>query len=122
MTEMKAKGYTIDDMPENIEALQRSILEDPNQQFSMADLNAEYRMPVEEYQRLCPYAEDLNENWGPPPGNLNTDGKDMLIFGKRFGNIFLGIQQALVWSATIFIMIDYLGQVEILKNNQLKVL
>eukprot|EP00960_Hanusia_phi_P048855 759209-Hanusia_phi.AAC.4 len=25
-------------------------------------------------------------------------------------NIFLGIQQALVWSATIFIMIDYLGQ------------
>ena len=26
-------------------------------------------------------------------------------------NIFLGMQQALVWSATIFIMIDYLGQV-----------
>jgi len=25
-------------------------------------------------------------------------------------NIFLGMQQALVWSATIFIMIDYLGQ------------
>jgi len=24
-------------------------------------------------------------------------------------NIFLGMQQALVWSATIFIMIDYLG-------------
>lgn len=26
-------------------------------------------------------------------------------------NIFLGMQQALVWSATIFIMVDYLGQV-----------
>jgi hypothetical protein len=25
-------------------------------------------------------------------------------------NIFLGIQQSLVWSATIFVMIDYLGQ------------
>jgi hypothetical protein len=28
-------------------------------------------------------------------------------------NIFLGMQQALVWSATIFIMIDYLGQVPV---------
>jgi len=27
-----------------------------------------------------------------------------------FSNVFLGMQQALVWSATIFIMVDYLGQ------------
>merc|ERR1719253_1216692 len=92
MQKMKEEGYSVEDMPEDIEALQRSILEDPNQQFSMADLNAEYRMSPEEYQRLCPYTEDLNENWGPPPGNLNTDGKDLLVYGKRFGNIFLGVQ------------------------------
>ena len=27
-----------------------------------------YRMDVGEYQRLCPYAEALEENWGKPPG------------------------------------------------------
>merc|ERR1719253_791690 len=92
MQKMKEEGYSVEDMPDDIEALQKSILEDPMQQYSMADLNVEYRMSVDEYQKLCPYAEDLHENWGPPPGNLNTDGKDMLIFGKRFGNVFLGVQ------------------------------
>jgi len=39
----------------------------------------------------------------------------MVIYASNWwvvatSNIFLGMQQALVWSATIFIMIDYLGQ------------
>ena len=39
----------------------------------------------------------------------------MVIYAENWwvvatSNIFLGIQQALVWSTTIFIMIDYLGQ------------
>eukprot|EP00440_Ansanella_granifera_P064025 gb/GFBE01069414.1/.p1 GENE.gb/GFBE01069414.1/~~gb/GFBE01069414.1/.p1 ORF type:complete len:1472 (+),score=469.63 gb/GFBE01069414.1/:1-4416(+) len=92
MKELKKQGYTIEDMPENVEGLQKSILEDPEASYSMSDLNVEYRMPVDEYERLCPFSNDLYENWGPPPGNLNTDGKDMLIYGKRFGNIFLGVQ------------------------------
>jgi len=92
MQKLRAEGYTVDDIPEDIEALQKSVLEDPEASFSMADLNVEYRMSVPEYEKLCPYAEDLQENWGKPPGTLNTDGKDLLVYGKRFGNVFLGIQ------------------------------
>ena len=33
------------------------------------------------HQELCPFSEDLHENWGPPPGELNTDGQDLLIYG-----------------------------------------
>ena len=36
--------------------------------FNSADLNIAYKMSVSEYQRLCPYAEALEENWGKPPG------------------------------------------------------
>ncbi|CAE7495220.1 CHLH [Symbiodinium natans] len=92
MGELKKQGYTIDDMPENAEGLQKSILEDPEAAMSMSDLNVAYRMSVDEYEELCPFATDLRENWGPPPGELNTDGRDMLIYGKHFGNIFLGVQ------------------------------
>eukprot|EP00933_Yihiella_yeosuensis_P049027 TRINITY_DN4559_c0_g1_i1.p1 TRINITY_DN4559_c0_g1~~TRINITY_DN4559_c0_g1_i1.p1 ORF type:complete len:1498 (-),score=377.13 TRINITY_DN4559_c0_g1_i1:221-4714(-) len=92
MKELKRKGYTIEGVPDDVEGLQKSILEDPEASFSMADLNVEYRMGVDEYQELCPYSQDLHENWGPPPGTLNTDGKDLLVYGKRFGNIFLGVQ------------------------------
>ena len=49
-------------------------------------------MSVDEYQNLCPYSEALEENWGPPPGTLNTNGQDLLIYGKQFGNVFIGVQ------------------------------
>ncbi|MFM6308139.1 MAG: cobaltochelatase subunit CobN, partial [Dolichospermum sp.] len=34
----------------------------------------------------------LEENWGPPPGNLNSDGQNLLVYGKHFGNVFIGVQ------------------------------
>ncbi|CAK0800811.1 unnamed protein product [Prorocentrum cordatum] len=92
LKELKQKGYTIDELPDDVEGLQKSILEDPLQEYSMADLHVEYKMSCDEYESLCPYSRDLYENWGPPPGTLNTDGKDLLVYGKRFGNVFLGVQ------------------------------
>ena len=49
-------------------------------------------MSVEEYERLTPYSERLEENWGKPPGNLNSDGQNLLVFGRHFGNVFVGVQ------------------------------
>jgi hypothetical protein len=49
-------------------------------------------MPVSEYTKLCEYSEALEENWGKPPGNLNAAGNDLLIYGKQFGNVFIGVQ------------------------------
>ncbi|MEM6868203.1 MAG: magnesium chelatase subunit H, partial [Cyanobacteria bacterium P01_C01_bin.121] len=44
------------------------------------------------YEALTPYSERLEENWGPPPGQLNTDGQNLLVYGKAFGNLFIGVQ------------------------------
>merc|ERR1711966_516353 len=60
--------------------------------ISSPDLNIEYAMPVEEYYSKTPYATDLEENWGKAPGNLNSNGKELLIYGKKFGNVFIGVQ------------------------------
>ncbi len=75
--------------------------------FNSADLNVAYRMKVRqlpwshawrvqasglpvaaatqvhEYQRLCQYSEALEENWGKPPGNLNSNGQELLVYGKQ---------------------------------------
>jgi magnesium chelatase subunit H len=71
-----------------------SILSPPQDEakFNSADLNIAYKMSVDEYQKLCPYAEALEENWGKPPGNLNTNGQELLVYGKQFGNVFIGVQ------------------------------
>lgn len=49
-------------------------------------------MSTEEYYELTPYATDLEANWGPAPGNLNSDGRNLVIYGKQFGNVFIGVQ------------------------------
>lgn len=51
---------------------------------------------VDEYQKLCEYSENLEENWGKPPGNLNSNGQELLVFGKQFGNVFIGVQVRLL--------------------------
>lgn len=55
------------------------VLQQEEAKFNSADMNVAYRMGVDEYQRLCPYSEALEENWGKPPGTdplpliLDTD-------------------------------------------------
>lgn len=55
-------------------------------------MNVAYRMSVQEYEELTPYAGDLVENWGKAPGHLNSDGQNLLVFGCKFGNVFIGVQ------------------------------
>jgi len=92
LTELKRKGYTIGEIPETTEEIVDMILNDKEAKFDSPTLNVAYSMPVSEYEELTPYAKDLEENWGPAPGHLNTDGTNMLVFGKQFGNVFIGVQ------------------------------
>merc|ERR1719201_526465 len=89
---LKKEGYDVGDMPNNEEDLINSVLNDKEAQFASPDMNIEYKMSVKEYEKLCIYQEDLHENWGPPPGQLNTDGQNLLVYGKTFGNVFIGVQ------------------------------
>ncbi|KAE9455957.1 hypothetical protein C3L33_12129, partial [Rhododendron williamsianum] len=92
LKELQRDGYNVDGLPESSEALIEEILHDKEAQFSSPNLNVIYKMGVREYQKLTPYAAALEENWGKPPGNLNSDGENLLVYGKQFGNVFIGVQ------------------------------
>ncbi|PXF43309.1 Magnesium-chelatase subunit ChlH, chloroplastic [Gracilariopsis chorda] len=92
MQGLREQGYGVENLPESPEALMEEILHDKEARVSSPELNVAYRMPVDEYTEICEYQEALHENWGPPPGQLNTDGKDLLVYGKSFGNVFIGVQ------------------------------
>lgn len=79
-------------LPDTAEALIEDVIHDKEAKFSSPNLNVAYKMGVREYQSLTPYAQLLEENWGKPPGNLNSDGESLLVYGKQYGNIFIGVQ------------------------------
>jgi len=49
-------------------------------------------MTEKEYLRLCPYIKEIENEWGPFPGNINSLGGEVLIQGLTLGNIFVGVQ------------------------------
>ncbi|PSO48203.1 MAG: magnesium chelatase subunit H [Cyanobacteria bacterium SW_9_44_58] len=89
---LRNNGYDVEKLPESPEKLMELVLHDAQAQYASPELNIAYRMPVSEYEELTPYSENLHENWGPPPGELNSDGENLLIYGKHFGNVFIGVQ------------------------------
>lgn len=92
LKDLRADGYDVGMLPPSADDLMKTILNASEARFNSAELNVAYRMSVDEYQRLCPYAEALEENWGKPPGQLNTNGQELLVYGKQFGNVFIGVQ------------------------------
>ncbi|MEB3338096.1 MAG: magnesium chelatase subunit H [Leptolyngbyaceae bacterium] len=92
MEALRQNGYDLPDLPESPEALMQEVIHDAQAQYSSPELNIAYRMSVPEYEELTPYHERLEPSWGPAPGHLNTDGQNLLVYGKHFGNVFIGIQ------------------------------
>ena len=92
LEEMKAKGYDVQNLPRDAKTLMEAVINDPEAMKGAPELSIAHRMSVEEYERLTPYSERLEENWGKPPGNLNSDGQNLLVYGRHFGNVFVGVQ------------------------------
>lgn len=92
MKALKNNGYDVQNLPESAAGLMQEVIHDATAQYTSPELNIAYRMSVEEYEKLTPYSTRLEENWGPPPGHLNSDGQNLLIYGKQFGNVFIGVQ------------------------------
>lgn len=89
---LKSNGYDVQDLPESAAELMQAVIHDASAQYASPELNIAYRMSIPEYEQLTPYSERLEENWGKPPGELNSDGENLLIYGKQFGNVFIGVQ------------------------------
>ncbi|QEY31871.1 magnesium chelatase subunit H [Synechococcus sp. RSCCF101] len=92
LEELRRRGYDVQDVPRTPKGLMEAVLKDPEAMEGAPELAIAHRMSVSEYERLTPYSERLEENWGKPPGQLNSDGQNLLIYGRHFGNVFIGVQ------------------------------
>ncbi|NRB06931.1 MAG: magnesium chelatase subunit H [Richelia sp.] len=92
MKALRTNGYDLPELPGSAKELMEEVIHDAQAQYASPELNLAYRMSVPEYENLTPYSQRLEENWGAPPGNLNSDGQNLLVYGKHFGNLFIGVQ------------------------------
>jgi magnesium chelatase subunit H len=87
---LQAAGYRVD-LPDNATSLRNLLLSREAEALDSV-ANVGYRMSTAEYLDLCPYANEVAEEWGPAPGRINSFGDDILIQGITCGNVFIGLQ------------------------------
>ncbi len=93
MTEMKAQGYSIE-VPETVDALRSAILDGNAKQYGQ-DANVADHVSADQIVQGTPtYLAAIEENWGPAPGKVQSDGRGVFILGQHFGNVFVGVQPA----------------------------
>jgi len=90
LNRIKSDGYRVK-LPANPDTLRDMLLGGNSETFG-ATANIAYRMPVSEYRRLCPYVSEIENDWGPAPGAINSFAGDLLIQGLMLENVFVGVQ------------------------------
>jgi magnesium chelatase subunit H len=87
---MKAEGYTVE-LPADVDALREAILEGNAGQFG-TDANIHARISADDHVRREPHLAEIESQWGPAPGRVLTDGRDLFVLGKEFGNVLVAVQ------------------------------
>jgi len=87
---LKRDGYTVD-LPDSPQQLRARVLEGNSERFG-SPANIAHRMTTAEYRHLCPYINDVEAEWGPAPGAINSFAGELLVQGLTLGNIFIGVQ------------------------------
>lgn len=88
---MQQQGYSTGTLPGSVDALRQRILGGNAQRFG-ADANVHARIGSDDHVRREPWLAEIEAQWGPAPGRLQSDGSTIFVLGERFGNVFVGIQ------------------------------
>jgi cobaltochelatase CobN len=98
---LREAGYEVDGAPDDGDDLIHSLIAAGGHdlEFLTSDQlgDAAGRLNTERYAgwfaRLPEeLRNEIEEHWGPPPGDLYVDGQDFVVAGLVFGNVFVGIQ------------------------------
>ena len=91
MTRLKAEGYALD-VPATVDDLRAAVLtggEAQGMEAHVAD-----HVPADRLVAETPWLAEIEAVWGPAPGRALSDGRGVFVLGRRFGNVFVGVQPA----------------------------
>lgn len=92
LNRLKDEGYQLT-VPESVDALKAMILEGNTQKYC-SDANVAALVNRDVHVAREVRLAEIEQAWGPAPGRIQSDGRDIQIFGVDLGNVFIGIQPA----------------------------
>ncbi len=92
LKKLAESGYQVD-VPQSVDELREAIVTGNGAQFG-ADANVHARIPVDDHVRRERWLSQIEAQWGTAPGRAQSDGATIHVLGRKFGNVFVGIQPA----------------------------
>lgn len=89
---MKAAGYTVE-LPASVDAMREMILEGNARDYG-AEANVHTLIATEDHVRRERWLGAIEAQWGPAPGRALTNGRDIFVLGRAFGNVLVAVQPA----------------------------
>lgn len=87
---LDAEGYNVE-LPDTVDDLRALILQGNASVFG-TDANVLATVPTDDHVRNTPWLDEIEEQWGPAPGKLLSNGTGIFIQGIQLGNITIGLQ------------------------------
>ena len=85
-------GYQVE-LPESVDALESHCWSEMPSKWCRSQCPRDDS--VDDHVTREPYLEEIEAQWGPAPGKHWTDGRQLFVLGKSFGNVFIGVQPAM---------------------------
>ncbi|WP_371227427.1 magnesium chelatase subunit H [Roseovarius sp. 2305UL8-3] len=89
---MAARGYDLTP-PATVEELRAAVLEGSAQQYGQ-EANVAAHVGADAIVANTPWLDEIEAQWGPAPGKVQSDGRGVFVLGTQFGNVFVGLQPA----------------------------
>jgi magnesium chelatase subunit H len=89
---LKDEGYEVE-LPADADALRDAVLNGNSEQYG-TDANVHAEIAADDHVRRERWLEAIEKEWGPAPGRAQSNGSSILVLGRQFGNVFVGIQPA----------------------------
>ncbi|WP_299740188.1 magnesium chelatase subunit H [uncultured Roseobacter sp.] len=90
LNRLKAEGYDVE-VPASVDALRAEVLEGTAAQYGQ-EANVAAHVSADEIVANTPWLNEIEAQWGPAPGRVQSDGRGVFVLGKQFGKVFVGLQ------------------------------
>lgn len=90
LTRLSNEGYKVElpDTPDDL----RALLLNGNSSVFGTDANVLATIPTDDHVRNTPWLDEIEEQWGPAPGKLLSNGNGIFVLGVQLGNVTIGLQ------------------------------
>ncbi len=87
---MKSEGYDITP-PATVDDLRAAILKGNGAVYGQ-EANVAATISADRIVTETPWLDEIEAAWGPAPGAVQSNGRDVFILGAQFGRVFVGVQ------------------------------